>query len=364
MVPLVVNYFNINLITMKALFKSLFCNKADKYKFKNENQKLIQEVTDKFYGIDKKLNGKVMTMKKLKVIVLQGPPCSGKSTWANNYLQEKHNDNTIIVSRDIIRTGRSKYWIPSQERWVEDVEVSQVESALRLGFNVIIDDTNLNPKTIAKWEKIANDYSAKIVFKNFYIPFEEAVRRDNNPDRKHTVGKREIKKFYYLYYPQRLKEESRQTIRHKVYCPTINGRLKHCVICDIDGTLAWMNNRGAFEYEKVSEDNFDHRLAYLLKHFYKSGINIIFFSGREKVDGCEKDTIQWLTSVLGFSDFLLFMREKGDYRPDEVLKKELFEKNVHERYFPLCVFDDRNKVVNMWREDIGLLTCQVNEGNF
>jgi len=44
---------------IKTLFKSLFCNKADKYKFKNENQKLIQEVTDKFYGIDKKLKMKL-----------------------------------------------------------------------------------------------------------------------------------------------------------------------------------------------------------------------------------------------------------------------------------------------------------------
>lgn len=49
---------------IKTLFKNLFCSKANKYKIKNENQKLIQEVTDKFYSINKKLKIKTMTLKE------------------------------------------------------------------------------------------------------------------------------------------------------------------------------------------------------------------------------------------------------------------------------------------------------------
>ena len=36
-----------------------------------------------------------------KLIVLQGPPCSGKSTWAKEYV--RNNKDTVIVSRDSFR---------------------------------------------------------------------------------------------------------------------------------------------------------------------------------------------------------------------------------------------------------------------
>ena len=43
--------------------------------------------------------------------------------------------------------------------------------------------------------------------------------------------------------------------------------------------------------------------------------------------------------------------------------KELYEKYIKDSYNVLCVFDDRQKVVDMWREE-GLLCCQVYYGDF
>lgn len=48
-----------------------------------------------------------------KMIVLQGCPASGKSTWAKEFIKDK--PNWVIVSRDEIREGTGKYWVPSRE---------------------------------------------------------------------------------------------------------------------------------------------------------------------------------------------------------------------------------------------------------
>ena len=57
------------------------------------------------------------------------------------------------------------------------------------------------------------------------------------------------------------------------------------------------------------------------------------------------------------------MRNANDYRPDEVIKKEIYEREIKGKYDIICVFDDRNKVVDMWREE-GFLCCQVADGDF
>ena len=60
----------------------------------------------------------------------------------------------------------------------------------------------------------------------------------------------------------------------------------------------------------------------------------------------------------------MLMRAEGDFRPDEQVKRELYETRVlpafgHATY----VLDDRDKVVRMWRS-LGLTVLQVADGNF
>ena len=57
------------------------------------------------------------------------------------------------------------------------------------------------------------------------------------------------------------------------------------------------------------------------------------------------------------------MREKGDHRGDEIVKKEIYDNQIKPIYDVMCVFDDRDKVVKMWRDE-GLLCCQVYYGDF
>jgi hypothetical protein len=159
-----------------------------------------------------------------------------------------------------------------------------------------------------------------------------------------------------------LNEEQKQTISH--YRLEQNKELPPVVICDIDGTVSWMQERSPYEYSKVMNDKPDEQLCHILNGYMKNGGKIIFLSGREGTEQCEEDTLQWLKTYLNYSDnFQLFMRKKGDFRPDEIVKREIFENEIKDKYNVLCVVDDRNKVVNMWRE-IGLLCFQINDGNF
>lgn len=134
------------------------------------------------------------------------------------------------------------------------------------------------------------------------------------------------------------------------------------VLCDIDGTIALRRGRSPYDQSKVLEDAFDPRMNFLLSSLSEK-FKIIFLSGRQDTKQCREDTEKWLKDNLGLSEVTLIMRSEGDFRPDDVVKKELYQKYIKDRYNVVCVFDDRDKVVRMWRS-LGLLCCQVYYGNF
>ncbi len=51
-------------------------------------------------------------------------------------------------------------------------------------------------------------------------------------------------------------------------------------------------------------------------------------------------------------------------RKNAIIKKELFEQQIAEKYFIELVLDDRDQVVDMWRLELGLPCLQVNYGDF
>lgn len=137
------------------------------------------------------------------LLVLVGPPASGKTTFAKEFVKNK--STWIRVNRDDIRLMCGDYWIPSREKLISIYERTMIEEALTCGYNVIIDATNLNPKTKAKWEELASNFNAKLEYKEFIIPYKEAVKRDKNRDLQ--VGEDTIRMFYKQYYPELIEKE-------------------------------------------------------------------------------------------------------------------------------------------------------------
>jgi predicted kinase len=149
-------------------------------------------------------------MKIIKVKILVGIPASGKSTYARQFIKGK-SDKWIIVNRDNIRDMLGEYWIPTRENLVTNIEDNMIQEGLRHGYNVIIDATNINPKTIKRIEnnieliKTFVPYKIELEYKTFPISLKKAIIRDyfRGLFSGRKVGKKIIKKFYDEIQKQR-----------------------------------------------------------------------------------------------------------------------------------------------------------------
>jgi hypothetical protein len=144
--------------------------------------------------------------------------------------------------------------------------------------------------------------------------------------------------------------------------------LPKAIICDLDGSLALIGPRNPYDAAKCEVDTLNWPVAATVHALRNAGYRVIFMSGRKECD--RKPTVDWirknmLSGVCGWVecvDYELFMRETDDNRPDNVVKVELFEKYVKPRYDVLLTLDDRKKVVRAWRDALGLVCLQVNDG--
>jgi len=142
------------------------------------------------------------------------------------------------------------------------------------------------------------------------------------------------------------------------------------LICfDIDGTLADVSHRvhywrqkpknwNMFKSEMVNDKPIE-QIVNIARTMWFAGHTVILCSGRG--DDTRKLTEDWLYDHdIKFEK--LYMREANDYRGDDIVKKELLDQIVA-RFGkkPDIVFDDRPRVVKMWREN-GVFVADVYQG--
>ena len=149
------------------------------------------------------------------------------------------------------------------------------------------------------------------------------------------------------------------------------------VIFDLDGTLALIDDRRAistkdngkmdwdkfFDPANIKLDKPNWPVILMAQTLKKAGHSVVIFSGRSKAT---KDaTRAWLNNHKIPFDVLKMRPTDGDLK---WMKDDLLKKKWLTNLFPytddiLCVFDDRQKVVDMWRDNN--ITCfQVADGNF
>lgn len=131
-----------------------------------------------------------------KLIICKGLPASGKSTWSKEVLVE--NPDYVRVNRDDIRSMMGeRMWSRKFEDIVTSVEHSLIISALGKGYSVIVDDTNLNEKTVEALKSLIEDEDCEVVEKIFDTPLEECILRDSK--RSKPVGENVIRGMYDKY---------------------------------------------------------------------------------------------------------------------------------------------------------------------
>lgn len=310
--------------------------------------------------------------------IMVGLSGSGKSVLAKQWVLMGQG-KTLRFNRDNLRAMLypGVAWDKGgkhNEEYVRRYEQQGVKDALRMGRNVIVDDTNCVKRTRYSWEEIARDSRAKFRIVLMTTSMEECVRRDALRTGTECVGEMVIRR--------QAKDLSEATVTPQMYevlNPLVNRamsdregfrtgeftrRLKDApfILCDVDGTLADHNGvRGPFDESKVLLDRIWEPVAAELRSLY-SQYNIIILSGRHA--GCCEDTVDWLRSYKIPFDFIS-MRSDKDNRSDAVIKPELLAEilttiRMDEIAF---VIDDRPRVIHAWKA-AGLKVRPVHKGEF
>lgn len=144
-----------------------------------------------------------------KVIICQGLPASGKTTMAKAWVSEdpKHR---VRFNRDDVRNMLGTYWVPSRENIINKIYDSFMNEAMLAGYDIVIDNMNLNDKTIKEIEDNVNEFNEwiklspidihyDIEYKKFLnVPLEELISRDSKRD--NPIGEKVIKDLYTRYF--------------------------------------------------------------------------------------------------------------------------------------------------------------------
>ena len=143
------------------------------------------------------------------------------------------------------------------------------------------------------------------------------------------------------------------------------------VIFDLDGTLALIDHRRHLVtgknknwdefYLACTDDKPNQPIIRLCNLLADAGYKIRILSGRGFI--AFEETLRWILNNKVKYDSI-WMRDIDDFTPDEELKKQWLNKiRIEYGEEVVFVFDDRSKVVDMWRNE-GLTCLQVAKGDF
>lgn len=270
-----------------------------------------------------------------KLLILTGLPSSGKSTKAKELVAQ---GNTVRINKDLLREMLhwGKKWNGKDESLTKFTSRELAKLLLSKNLRVVIDDTNLNLKTLASWRELAYEMNVDYKVIKIETPYETCIEWDSK--REKSVGKSVI---------------VGMAMQADIY-PT---PLKGIVCSDIDGTIANIDHRLKYVsgdkkdwksfFGNMNEDLGRWDIINNLNDFFNLGYEIFFVSGRP--DNYRKQTEKWLSKHIPFEYKALFMRRSGDRRQDYETKTEIFKTYFKNPDLIKYVLDDRPQIlVKCW----------------
>ena len=121
-----------------------------------------------------------------KLIVCRGIQGSGKSTWAKAWAKEDPT-HRVRFNWDDMRNMMGEYWVPERENTdiLKTLRASFLDSMMNKGWDICIDNMNLNPKDWEFYEGLVKSFNEsnpgkeyEVEYMNFFTPVEECIRRD------------------------------------------------------------------------------------------------------------------------------------------------------------------------------------------
>jgi predicted kinase len=294
-----------------------------------------------------------------RLLITRGLPASGKTTFAR-----KLQPRVVRVNRDDLRLmlhGR-RLFTETAEGQVTTVQRMTVEALLAQRADVIVDDTNLRGSTVREWALLAARFRATFEVHDLTeVPLDECLRRDAARPSEVRVGERTIRRMHDRYIAGRNLPLPIPYVDPDPVTYDPDPALPPAVLVDIDGTVALMGDRTPYDWLQVGSDAPNPAVIEAVRAMHGAGNAVVFCTGRD--EEARTETEAWLDLFVGVPYEGLFMRPPGDNRRDAIVKREIFETEIHGRWRIAGVFDDRRQVVRMWRE-LGLTVFHVAEGDF
>jgi hypothetical protein len=145
------------------------------------------------------------------------------------------------------------------------------------------------------------------------------------------------------------------------------------VVFDIDGTLANIEHRLDYFRSKpknwaafdagIPNDKVNEPVAEIYRQMIHAGHTVVLASGRN--ERSRDATVDWFVKN-DLPRRQLYMRKADDFRGDDIVKQEILDEIIADYgKKPDMVFDDRKKVVDMWRRNgIWVFDCNQSGQEF
>lgn len=304
------------------------------------------------------------------ITLLVGPPGAGKSTIANNMLNDGDNGAaTVRISQD--EQGKVGHF----ENFQMAIQMQKDIIIDRMGF-----DKNQRNRYLEPARKAG--YATRIIVVHCPLDtcLERCNKRENHPTIQDSKSASQAVNFFFSHY-ERVEDNEADEVRRLGW---VENDAPNVVVCDLDGTLCNVEHRRHFvrdipEGQKknwaaffagIKDDTVNNACEALLRAMAWSNYQIVYCSGRG--DNERKATIEWLgrhdlacfdseQEFLGIAP--LYMRNRQDQRRDDIVKEIILDFEILTRYKPVFMIDDRDQVVAMWRRR-GYTCLQIDYGDF
>lgn len=300
-----------------------------------------------------------------RIFLTKGTIASGKTTWAESEVK-KNPEKISRINRDSLRNMMNGYVMSdSNEKLITKVRDAAIIASLKSGRDVIVDETGKSPRVFVDICKIVKSLNIDCIVleKPFYVDLETSLERNSKREGTAKIPEDIVRKFWKEFGGVQHKHyhAKMETFYKNSELTTLvqDENLPRAVIFDNDGTISLIHkDRSPYDASTCDLDLPHEHVIECMKLYFKAGYKILFVSGREDKDRAPTERFykQYFPEV----KYELFMRKTGDMRKDVLIKEEIFNNYIKDKYYVAGWFDDRLQV-SKWVYENGLPLFRVND---